>query len=120
MNSHRRTTLFLSARATATVVTLLYMESAGYALYRNGDYWPKSADGTTSVPVCFESTGEYAAQDEKRLRALVQESLAATWGRWTLIKFSGFINCGAGKPASPTLTIKLTETPYGHPQCLNR
>ncbi len=95
---------------------LLGLEPPSYALYRSGDYWPKSADGSTSVPVCFQSTGEYSAQDEARLRALVQESLAATWGRFTLIKFSGFGDCTAGNPANPTLTIKLTEKPYGIPQ----
>ncbi len=96
--------------------SLLWTQPASYALYRSGDYWPKSADGTTSVPVCFESTGEYTAQEEKRLRALVQESLAATWARFTLVKFSGFGDCTAGNPASPTLTIKLTDNAYGIPR----
>jgi astacin (peptidase family M12A) len=95
---------------------LLLTQTASHALYRDGAYWPTSSDGTTSVPICFQSTGEYNAQDESRLRSLVQEALAATWGRWTRIKFSGFGDCGAGTPAVPTLTITLTETPYGKPQ----
>jgi hypothetical protein len=116
MNINRSDFFLLSLFAIGVGNILLLFPHDAVALYKNGDYWPKSADGSTSIPICFESTGEYSAQDEKQLRSLVQESLAATWGRWTQIKFSGFNDCTSGQPSSPTLTIKLTETPYGHAQ----
>jgi hypothetical protein len=79
-----------------------------HALYSEGDRWPASANGITRVPVCFQTSGDYTQQEEARLRGLVQEAIAATWGRWFKIEFSGFAEC-TNPPPNKTLTIKLAR-----------
>jgi len=94
--------------------------STSHALYRDGALWPTSRDGITRIPVCFRTSGDYTAAEETRLRGLVQEALAATWGRWTNIQFSGFGTCDSlispslfplpfPTPALRLLAIELTK-----------
>jgi hypothetical protein len=87
---------------------VLATATASDALYRRGELWPSSSDGITRIPICFRTSGDYTTQEEARLRALVREGLAATWGRWANIEFSGFGEC-ASPPANATLAIMLTE-----------
>ena len=91
MRTRPTTTCGRYSRWALLGLCFLWAEQAPLALYKSGDYWPQSPDGTTSVPICFQSTGEYTATEEARLRALVQEALAATWGRYTLIFFWGWM-----------------------------
>jgi len=86
--------------------------SLSYALYRNGELWPRSADGITRVPVCFIFTGELTSAEDGRQRVLVKEVLAATWARWTNIEFTGFGNCST-PPANATLAIALKGEQVG-------
>jgi hypothetical protein len=107
-----------SSRRTKTACWVLLSAAMGvisgssYALYRNGNVWPKSADGITRVPVCFISTGELAAAEDARQRALVKEVLGATWGRWMNIQFAGFGTCSA-PPPNATLAVELRGEAVG-------
>jgi hypothetical protein len=97
---------------TLLCVAAISTSSLSYALYRNGQLWPKSADGVTRIPVCFIFTGELTAAEDTRQRALVQEVLAATWARWTNIEFTGFGSCST-PPANATLAIALKGEEVG-------
>lgn len=87
-------------------LVLALVTSSSDALYKDGQLWPKSTDGMTRITVCFIVSGELTSKEDARQRVLVQEVLAATWGRWTKIEFSGFGTC-ANPPANATLAIKL-------------
>ena len=91
---------------------LLMAGNPSYALYKNGDVWPKSANGSTTVPVCFIFTGELTPAEDARQRDLVEEVLAATWSRWTNILFTGFGTCSS-PPANATLAIALKGEAVG-------
>jgi hypothetical protein len=99
-------------RWTPVWAAMLLTSSLAYALYRNGDVWPKSADGITRIPVCFIVTGELTSAEDARQRALVQEVLAATWARWMNIEFSGFGTCST-PPANATLAVALKGEAVG-------
>jgi len=93
---------------TLVGLAIVLVVSTSHALYRDGALWPKSEDGITRIPVCFRTSGDYTAAEETRLRELVREAIAATWGRWTNIQFSGFSTCDSPVP-NATLAIKLTK-----------
>lgn len=87
-------------------LALLMVTGSSHALYRNGKVWPKSSDLVTYIKVCFIKSGELTDVEDARQRVLVQEVIAATWGRWMKIEFSGFATC-TSSPPNNTLAIKL-------------
>jgi hypothetical protein len=93
---------------TLVGLVIFLVVSSSHALYRDGALWPQSRDGITRIPVCFQTSGDYTAAEEMRLRELVRDALAATWARWMNIEFLGFSTCGSPVP-NATLAIKLTE-----------
>ncbi len=52
-------------------------------------FWGQSADGTTSIPVCWINPGDVPAE---RLE-WVEEALEATWEKESLVKFTQWITC---------------------------
>src|SRR5262245_10115080 len=87
---------------------VMLIGSGSHALYTEGDRWPASADAITRIPVCFQTSGDYTPQADAVLSKLVREAIAATWGRWFNLEFSGFGDCQT-PPANQTLTIKLAR-----------
>ncbi len=90
------------------VLGLVLTAAPVQALYQRGLVWPSGTDGATEVPVCFQFSGDYSEAEEHLLRGLVAETLASTWQRWTLIRFTGYGECTT-PPTNGVLTIKLTE-----------
>ena len=96
----------------AAVALVILAGTRSDALYRDGDLWPTSADGVTRIPICFIVTGELTAAEDAAQRTLIQEVIAATWGRWTRIEFSGFGTC-PNPPGNATLAIALEGDAMG-------